>query len=348
MTDGPTARTPRWWDSGERSIEAEERWFEEAGLDFRLDRDLLEQHEVVVFRGELRLGKRTTAASVHYPPAYDVDGLPVVVAPDLQLGRHQDPNGQFCLDHPVFGESLPMYGAEAVARAERLWDLWENDRNQLAHEEADAPDPRANYYLYEHDSAVVLIDVDVAGFHAGYARLNLLEFRPFRGGVTQIKTTEPTATEVDAPPGIASFAGPREAHGPWIRLDESPPVREPEFTAWIKEHCGEWIGGHLSAAPAVHRGCAPRRASRSALHRVPWRRRGRPDSECSAACRAATSTRNVPSRFPGVDRDNRDQSQSHREGDCAEVARHRVFPAESEFIRDGRTQSVCPHLACWP
>jgi hypothetical protein len=39
-------------------------------------------------------------------------------------------------------DSAPMYGAEAAARASRLRELWETDRDQLYREEADAPDPR--------------------------------------------------------------------------------------------------------------------------------------------------------------------------------------------------------------
>ena len=35
-----------------------------------------------------------------------------------------------------------MYGAETAARAQRLWELWETDRDQLYREEADAPNPR--------------------------------------------------------------------------------------------------------------------------------------------------------------------------------------------------------------
>ena len=63
-----------------------------------------------------------------------------------------------------------MCGAEAVLRAERLWELWENDREKLAEEEADAPDPAANYYQYQPDSGVVLIDVELGGAEKGCFR----------------------------------------------------------------------------------------------------------------------------------------------------------------------------------
>lgn len=234
---GLTAKQVLWWEDGNASIEAEEGWYAEAGLDFRLDQRLFRQHAVVVFRGELRLGEQRSPASVHYPPAYGVGGHPTVVAPKIRLGRHQDPEGALCLDHPVLGETNPMYGAEAVERAERLWYLWENDRDQLAREEADAPDPRANYYSYEPSSAVTMIDVDVAGFNAGHVRFGAHEFKPFRAGVAGVRTSEPTESTLESPRGISPFVGPYEINGSWVRVSEPPPATEKELGLWLKEHC---------------------------------------------------------------------------------------------------------------
>jgi len=233
----PTAKRILWWEDGKASIEAEEGWFAEAGLEFRLDQRLFLDHAVVVFRGELRLGDKRTSASVHYPPAYGVGGHPVVVAPNLHLGRHQDPTGAMCLDHPALGETRPMYGAEAVVLAERLWFLWENDRDQLAQEEADAPDPRANYYEYERDSAVALIDVDVSDFDAGYIRFGAHQYKPFRAGVSEVRTSDPAESTLPSASGIAAFIGPHEVNGRWVRVSEAPPASHKELEPWVKEHC---------------------------------------------------------------------------------------------------------------
>ncbi len=211
-------------------------WFEEAGLDFRLDDRLLDNKGVVAFRGALRLRERRSPASVIYPPAYDLGGHPIVISPELRLGRHQNPEGVFCLDHPVVGETQLMYGAEAVKRAERLWHLWENDREQLRREEAEAPDPRANYYPYAPESAVVLIDVDVSDSEAGFVRLAALHVDPLRGAVTSVRASRPEAKTVEVGPGIGSFAGPIEINGVWRRLDYPPPVKRQAFYAWVKEH----------------------------------------------------------------------------------------------------------------
>ena len=250
MTAAPTGKRRRWWDSGDRSIEAEASWFEDDQLDFRLDQELFDKHEVVVFRGELRLGNRTTPASVHYPPAYGAGAHPTVVAPELKLGRHQEPDGGLCLDHPVLGEMAPMYGGEAVLRAQRLWDLWENDRAQLALREADAADPRANYYEYAPESAITLIDVDVTGFESGYFRLGALELAPMRAGVAQVRTQEPTVSTLPSGSGIESFVGAYEINGAWKRVDEPPPFTLAELKPWVDAHHAEFVAGHVRFARA--------------------------------------------------------------------------------------------------
>src|SRR5581483_5958254 len=133
-TGAPTARPMarrRWWETGERSIEDEAAAFRAAGLAFELDQQLFDANDVVIFRGDLRLNERRVPAEVRYPPAYADDEPVVVYAPALPVGRHRSRDGLLCLDHPVLGETSGMAGAEAVQRAERLWWLWENDREQL-------------------------------------------------------------------------------------------------------------------------------------------------------------------------------------------------------------------------
>lgn len=229
--------TPRrWWESGERSIEDEARWFEEDGLAFELDAALFREKQAVVFKGELRLGERRSPATVIYPDSYASDGHPLVVAPELPVERHRTPDGYLCLDHPVLGETQPMYGAEAVARAERLWDLWENDREQLSREEADAPDPRANYYSYEPRSGLTLIDAEVGEGRQGYFDVAAHSVRPLRGLVAKVRVTHPTAATIAPPPAAEALAGPAELHGAWTRVDEAPPFTRAGLRAWLEEN----------------------------------------------------------------------------------------------------------------
>jgi hypothetical protein len=220
-------------------VEGQAEAFERAGLDFELDRDLLEHADVVAFRGQLRQEGRTSGALVVYPPGFDVGEHPVVVAPELPVGRHRAPNGLLCLDHPILGESEPMSGPEAVERAERLWWLWENDRDALAAEEADAPDPYANYVDHTPATALILADVDVAGFDRGYIHFGLTSLYPLRGSLRQVRTTHPRARTValpDAPNGV--LRGEFELNGPWVRIPEHPPgTTVTEIIEWMKrEH----------------------------------------------------------------------------------------------------------------
>jgi molybdopterin/thiamine biosynthesis adenylyltransferase len=141
------------------------------------------------------------------------------VAPTLPIGRHKAPSGLLCLEHPVFGDTSDMTGAEAVERAERLWHLWANDREQLVLEEADAPDPRANYYMHELGSAVVLVDVDVAGARSGWLRVGLTSLVPFRAGLTALALREPHARELAVSSANAPFVGDWQICGYWRRVE---------------------------------------------------------------------------------------------------------------------------------
>jgi molybdopterin/thiamine biosynthesis adenylyltransferase len=238
-----------WWERNERAIEQEARWLEDAGYDFKLDRAMLDQGKVVVFRGHLRLGARMVEAVVAYPPAYGDGDHPIVVAPELEIGRHRSPDGTLCLTHDVLGTEPPMCGAEAVARAERLWELWEHDPDRLAAEEADVPDPWANYVEHTESSALVLIDVDATGGVRGYFRAELTNLGPLRGVVTQVRTTQPTPAvlEVGAPARV--LAGPTQITGPWKRLEAAPPLLGPQdLTRWLYDNHREILDAAVELA----------------------------------------------------------------------------------------------------
>jgi len=232
----------RWWETGERSIEDEAAAFVAAGLAFQLDQGLFAANQVVVFRGDLRLGDRRVAAEVRYPPAYADDEPVVVYAPDLPIGRHRGRDGLLCLDHPVLGETSGMGGPEAVTRAERLWWLWDNDRAQLGEEEAPAPDPRANQYLHDESSAVTLRDVDVSGLDEGNMRVNLVSLRPFRGGVTFVSATAPRQRDLAVEANRAVLGGNLPVGGFWRRGARAPEGFDaPAVYSWARANAADLL-----------------------------------------------------------------------------------------------------------
>lgn len=224
----------RWWESGERSVEDEARWIAESNLEFEFDRDLFARAKVVVFRGQLRLDEQRTPALLIFPPAYLAGEHPVVQAPELDVGRHRGPDGILCLTHDALGGGAPMYGAEAIERAEGLWNLWINDRDRLHEEEADAPDPWANYVPHTPGTALTVVDLDVGDSRQGYLRAKVESLIPFRGAVAQVRVTHPAPQTIELERRVLD--GGIEINGSWKRLDAHPPdATAPGIALWLRD-----------------------------------------------------------------------------------------------------------------
>ncbi len=243
--------SPRWWEAGERTLEAEQAWFAEAGLAFTLDRRLLEEASVVVFRGGLRFHDERCTATVIYPSAYAAGEQPAVYAPGMPITRHKGEGGLLCLDHTVFGDAAPMTGAEAVERAEELWRLTIEDPGRLREQEADAPEPRADGYHFETDSIAFLFDVDVAAHNSGVVRLGATHAQPFRAALLGLAVDEPTHTELAIAGQNQLFRGDASVCGFWRRVDGPPPG--PDATtvaAWARHHHGDLVDSAIRFAGA--------------------------------------------------------------------------------------------------
>lgn len=249
----------RWWQYGDVSVEGQVEAFDREELAFTLDEQLLKEAEVVAFRGDLRLegSDGRSPAVVVYPPSFHLGEQPVVLAPELDIGRHRGPNGMLCLDHAVFGSPEPMSGAEAVQRAERLWWLWENDREQLSEEEADAPDPWANYVQHTPASAVSFVDLTLEpDDRSGFIDIDVSSLAPFRGSVQALRVMKPRVVRRDAT-AHDLFAGGPELSGPWIRLDARPSVAaDHEASDWIATNHRSMFGRALRATKGL-RGAHP-------------------------------------------------------------------------------------------
>jgi len=241
----------RWWETGERTLEAEQAWFAEAGLAFTPDRRLLEEAGVVVFRGELRFHDERCAATVIYPSAYAAGEQPAVYAPGMPVVRHKREDGLLCLDHTVFGDAAPMTGAEAVARAEELWRLSIEDPDRLSEQEADAPDPRADGYYLETDSIAFLFDVDVAGHNTGVVRLGATYAQPFRAALLGLAVDDPEHTELAIADQNRLFRGDASVCGLWRRVDAPPPGPDATtVSAWARRHHGDLVDRAIRFAGA--------------------------------------------------------------------------------------------------
>jgi molybdopterin/thiamine biosynthesis adenylyltransferase len=226
----------RWWQTSGRTIEHEHADFAAAGLDFVLDDEFLAQHDVVVFRGRLRRGARTQPATVVYPPSYGEGEHPQVFAPEVPLGRHWRPeDGGLCLDHLYPGDDRPMTGVEAVLRAEELWRLVEEDPDELARVEVDAPFPVVDLYHYGEASLVYLLGADPGPHREGWMRLNASSLHPLRGAFTAIGGgLRGPELPLDGHPD--ALAGRTLLLGAWRRVGEPPPARSLDATvSWIKE-----------------------------------------------------------------------------------------------------------------
>lgn len=236
------SRAARWWEAGERTLEAEQAWFAAAGLTFTLDRRLLEESGVLVFQGELRFRDERCAATVIYPPAYAAGEQPAIYAPGMPIVRHKRDDGLLCLDHNVFGGAAPMTGAEAIERAEELWRLTIEDPDALREQEADAPDPRADGYYFEPDSITFLFDLDVEGHGSGVVRVGAGYAQPFRAALLGLAVDEPQHTELAIAGENMLFRGDASVCGLWRRVDTPPPGPDAiTVAAWARQHHGDLV-----------------------------------------------------------------------------------------------------------
>lgn len=242
----------RWWETGEQSIEAEQQWFAEAGLEFALDQETLDDAQVVVFRGELRYGEERCAATVVYPAAYAAGDQPAVFAPDLPITRHKRSDGLLCLDHrTLYFDNPPMSGTEAVQRAEELWRLSVEDPEALRDQEADAPEPRAEEYRFEPDSTLLIFDVDAGGHEEGWLRLAANAVAPFRGRVSAIGATRPGAVDLAVGAASEKFGGRTTVGGFWTRCDGPPDGPSPAAVLrWATEQRSNVLGRATAVAAA--------------------------------------------------------------------------------------------------
>jgi molybdopterin/thiamine biosynthesis adenylyltransferase len=129
--------------------------------------------------------------------------------------------------------------------------MWENDRDLLHEEEADAPDPWGNYVDHVPESAI-LLDVPEQIGERGYLEVGFSSLSPARGSLVGLRQTHPTAKRFELSEAGRALAGEYRVQGVWQRLEEPPPdPRSFAISNWVgSEHrpliarAQEYANGH--------------------------------------------------------------------------------------------------------
>jgi molybdopterin/thiamine biosynthesis adenylyltransferase len=208
--------------------------FRDRGLDFVLDRELLDRGGPVVMRGRIAWRKREIELEVVYPDTFPFL-RPEVYATDLALGRHQNPlQGNLCvLDRSTRAWHVDETGAWLVAeRVPYLLDLLEEGGEALARAEAPQGEPMSVFYGNFPPSAIFVPDEVLQiprSVRSGGGRIAFGEREPprsiIRGLVAsvdgRVRKGKTRRLAQARPPLRARFRG-TEIPFRWARLNELP------------------------------------------------------------------------------------------------------------------------------
>lgn len=223
-----------WWESRPKRLADELRRLDEAGISYRIDTN--EQA-----RGRLRLevevpiGHQVHRLQALFPDVYPYTRFEVI-APDLDLPRHQNPfQKNLCLIgrptsnwnvHDTLADFLLQRFPKvvAVARSE--------DPEYRRREEEPQGEPYSDHYAYGAESSI-LIDsswkLDPAVRHGklelGFEKSN----HPIRGAVLEIRDAKDHVL-ARAPAALRDRYTLIE-RGRWIRFDE--PIRQPDAESFL-------------------------------------------------------------------------------------------------------------------
>jgi molybdopterin/thiamine biosynthesis adenylyltransferase len=226
----------RWTDVFPQRLQAEVEAFEHAeGLDFALDETEMTASGRVVFRGTLTLsGRDPILLEVRYPDSFPYL-RPEVFAPELRLGRHQNPyRHNLCLLERSTRQWSPgNTGAWLVAeRTPKLLALLEGDPEQMRREEAPQGEP-ASYYFRAQAGTIVLLPEEALDLPddllAGTMRLAIAADEDpgsmLRAGLIRVEACDNRGKSRP----VAEAGGPFAEHfsktvyeGRWVRLPSFP------------------------------------------------------------------------------------------------------------------------------
>jgi hypothetical protein len=264
-----------WVDRYRERFEWELAEFQRLGLNFVLDEDELRRGGSVLLRGTIEVADAAdpVALVVRYPDSFPFF-RPEVYAPELQLGRHQNPiDKNLCL----------------LDRSTRAWDSDESAAHLIVEQvphlihvvreggetlrEAEVPqgEPFSTYFPNEPGAVVLLgeeflnLPPDVRSGTATIAAPSnqtlALRLRGYMQSVTGAANGDPERLATASGWTADRFAGDSTTIG-WARIDELPPRRSPlellnaaktVSTGAVRDRWHNVAGGAISVVGVVFR-----------------------------------------------------------------------------------------------
>ncbi|MEK6252337.1 MAG: ThiF family adenylyltransferase [Actinomycetota bacterium] len=229
-----------WVDRFPERFEYEREQFVARGLNFELDEQTLDDLGLVVLRGSLAHQGTEIRLEVHYPDFFPYL-RPEVVAPDLELHRHQNPfDRNLCLlDRSTRAWNPSDTGAWLVAeRVPHLLELLEGDESELQAAEVPQGEP-ASVYFGGIPGAVIFLPAEVLTLakdaRAGSGRIGCTALEPprirLRGAVVELVEkgrNRKTRTLAKVGSKLSDRFGAQSLSFRWARLDSAPEGRAPE------------------------------------------------------------------------------------------------------------------------
>lgn len=223
-----------WVDRFPGRLEYELADFVERDLDFALDEEQLVEQGRVVLRGVLPRQEGDVRLEVRYPDLFPYL-RPEVIAPELELGRHQNPfHGDLCLLEP----STRAWDTDTTAAwlvAERvpyLLALMQGEEEELRAAEVPQGEPASVYFEGQPGAAVFVpqaaLELDPAA-RAGSGRLAFspldpprLELRALLVELIERRRNRKVRTLAKAEETLAERFGGEQIPFRWVRLRAMP------------------------------------------------------------------------------------------------------------------------------
>lgn len=223
---------PPWWERFPARWEQEQQALRDRGISFEIDPAALAAGQLILrltgFPAEHPIELHCT-----YPVSYPYFA-PQVVAPSLELQRHQTPSTkQLCLLDRSGDRWLPATDTLASLLAEKLPEVLAS--------QPDEPDGDQVFEAKEGEPITVYLNPEPGSFvgfpafaleavgERGSLRVGVEGFRPFRATTLEITNTNGQLIALSDARQQASYPGPQVVQGRWVRLPRRPSFGDAAF-----------------------------------------------------------------------------------------------------------------------